>query len=152
MTLLPTCLWVAACSSAAATKTPSVAFEILYGALVLFGRLTRTECAKVTPLAGFRVGFTRVESILAALEFSYHGLTLLTPGMPIADAVNIRDRNPWPSVTANRLSGRQFLSHLQVMLQRRQRPTGPILEFRIVTACRIAFEQRNRVLVTAHLI
>src|SRR5436190_548698 len=73
-------------------------------------------------------------------------------GMPIADAVNIRDRNPWPSVTANRLAGRQFLSHLQVMLQRRQRPTGPILELRIVTACRIAFEQRNRILVTAHLI
>src|SRR5947209_1244669 len=45
----------------------------------------------------------------------------------------------------------QALRHVEVVLQRRQSLSGPVLQVGIVAALGVALEQRNRILVRAHL-
>jgi len=46
--------------------------EELDGALVLRGFLTRVKRAQVSALASLRINLSRIESILAGLEFANH--------------------------------------------------------------------------------
>jgi hypothetical protein len=50
-------------------------FEILHGALVLFGGGTRLERPKIAPLAGFRIHLSGIEPVFTRLQFSDHGIT-----------------------------------------------------------------------------
>jgi hypothetical protein len=53
-----------------------LSFEELDGPLVFFGGCSRLEGAEISPLAGFRILFQRVEAVLTALQFADH-VTLL---------------------------------------------------------------------------
>lgn len=55
---------------------PSMTFEILHGALVLFGRGAGLERAEVAALAGLRIGLARIEAIFARGQLADHGVLL----------------------------------------------------------------------------
>ena len=48
-----------------AVSASAFVLEVLHGALVFFGRGARRERAEVSPLAGLRIYFARIETILA---------------------------------------------------------------------------------------
>jgi hypothetical protein len=48
------------------------AFEKLHRTLVLFGFFARGECAQVSALSRFRVYLSRIQAVLAGLEFANH--------------------------------------------------------------------------------
>jgi hypothetical protein len=50
-----------------------VAFEILHGALVLFGRLESRKGSQVPAFAGLWVRFSGIKAILAGCQFADHG-------------------------------------------------------------------------------
>src|ERR1700683_3012679 len=54
-----------------------VVFEVLHGALVLFGGGATAERAEVTALTGSRVGFSRIQAVFARAEFANHGACFL---------------------------------------------------------------------------
>jgi hypothetical protein len=56
-------------------------FEILHGALMLFGCRPRGKCAQIPALARSRVQLSRVQAILPVLEFSDHRYTLQFPSL-----------------------------------------------------------------------
>src|SRR5215813_11706644 len=51
-------------------------FEILNGALVLFGSGTRLERTEVAAPAGLRIDLAGIEPVLAGLQFADHGALL----------------------------------------------------------------------------
>jgi hypothetical protein len=53
---------------------PSVLFEVLDLAFVLFGGGARLERAKIAPTLGFRIDFAGIQSIFAGLKFANHVL------------------------------------------------------------------------------
>jgi hypothetical protein len=56
------------------TSPLAVVFEILNGPLVLLGLIARCKRSQIAPLAGLWIHFPGIQSILARLEFSDHGL------------------------------------------------------------------------------
>jgi hypothetical protein len=53
---------------------PSVPFEVLDLAFVLFGGGARLERAKIAPALGFRIDFARIQPIFAGAELANHVL------------------------------------------------------------------------------
>ena len=47
-------------------------FEVLNLSLVFFGRLTRGEGPEISPLPGFGVQLSRIQTVVAGSEFSNH--------------------------------------------------------------------------------
>src|SRR5437879_590048 len=61
--------------SGASEERLAFMLEKLDGTLVLFGRFSRLECAQISPLAGPRIDFSRIEPILAGFEFADHAFS-----------------------------------------------------------------------------
>jgi hypothetical protein len=55
--------------------------KVLYGTLVLLGGFTSLESTKVSPLTGFGIELSRVQTELAGLQFSNHNWVLAN-GVP----------------------------------------------------------------------
>jgi hypothetical protein len=49
-----------------------MSLEVLHRTFMLFGRVTRVECAEVPTLPSLRILLARVKSILSGFQFSDH--------------------------------------------------------------------------------